>query len=103
MEQNIQVQAEMVSFLHTVWPEMRPNKEKVRLSSLIAVHRDSYHERFPFLATGDNDKALCLNRNTCFLYMFLNVPETYKCMQVTSSKAQLILQLSQSVKTHNTF
>ena len=75
-------------------------KEKVGCSLLIAIHRDPYHERFPFLATCDDDKALRLNCNTCFLYMFLNVPAKYKCMQVTSCKAQLMLQLPKSLKTH---
>jgi len=86
--------------LNMLMSRYRTVKEKVGCSLLIVVHRDPYHERFPFLATCDDDKALCLNCNTCFLYMFLNVPATYKYMQVTSCKAQLMLQLPQSLKTH---
>lgn len=91
-----------IQVLHTIWPKMTPNpltmsmtryskvNDKARCSSLTVVYRNPYHERFPFLATCDDHKALCLNGNTCFLYMFLNVPATYKSMQVTSRKAQLI-------------
>lgn len=79
-------QATTYPHLNMLLSRDRRVKEKVRCNSLIVVHRDPYHERFPFLATCDNNKALCLNCNTCFLYMFLNVPATHKCTQVTSCK-----------------